>query len=160
MFKVLVVDDDATLRMTVSAALGEADYEVDQAQDGEDAVNKVNARPYNLVVMDVNMPRMNGIDALKHIKAYDPTIIVIILTAFSNVKDAVAAIKEGAYNYLEKPIRADNLVAMVDRALKAHNMVKSVSYSAPRVKLPTGDFVGESNEMKKVFNVIEKLSYN
>lgn len=159
MFKVLVVDDDNGLRLTVSSALGDASYLVDQAQDGEEAINKVRANSYNLVLLDVNMPRLNGIDALKQIKAYDPSIIVIMLTAYSNVRDAIEATREGAYNYLEKPIKAENLVYLIDKALKAHNMVKSISFSAPVVKLPGGTtFIGQSSGMKKVFNVIDKLS--
>ncbi len=159
MFKVLVVDDDSGLRLTVSHALGEADYIVEQAQDGEEAINKIRADNYDLVLLDVNMPRLNGIEALKQIKAYDPSIIVIMLTAYSNIRDAVEATREGAYNYLEKPIKAENLVYFVDKALKAHSMVRSVSFSAPVVQLPGGTtFVGQSSEMKKIFNVIEKLS--
>lgn len=159
MFKVLVVDDDSGLRLTVASALGEASYQVDQAQDGEEAVNKVRANAYNLVLLDVNMPRMNGIEALKQIKAYDPSIIVIMLTAYANIRDAIDATKEGAYNYLEKPIKAENLVYLIDKALKAHSMVRSISFSAPVVNLPGGTtFVGQSSEMKKVFNIIDKLS--
>ena len=138
MFKVLVVDDDSGLRLTVTSALGEANYSVDQAQDGEEAVNKVRAIGYNLVLLDVNMPRMNGMECLKQIKSYDPSIVVIMLTAYSNVRDAIEATKEGAYNYLEKPIKAENLVYMIDRALKAQSMVKSIPLSAPVVKLPNG----------------------
>jgi two-component system response regulator HydG len=159
MFKVLVVDDDAALRGTVAAALQEHHYSVDTATNGEEAVNRVKAGRYQLVVMDVNMPGMNGIQALKEIKAYDPSIIVLILTAFSNIPDAVEATKEGAYNYLEKPVKSENLVYLVDKALKAHNMVKSLSYSAPVIRLPGGsEFVGQSSEMKRVFGVIEKLA--
>ncbi|MEN9722987.1 MAG: hypothetical protein RJB38_973 [Pseudomonadota bacterium] len=158
-FKVLVVDDDADLRLTVSAALSESDYQVEQACDGEEAVNKVQAGRYNLVLMDVNMPRLSGIDALKEIKAYDPSLIVIMLTAFANVRDAIESTKQGAYNYLEKPIKADNLVYMVDKALKAHSLVKSVAFSAPVFRMPNGtEFVGQSSEMKRVFSVIDKLS--
>src|SRR6185312_2113056 len=159
MFKILVVDDDADLRLSVSSALSESHYRVDQAKDGEEAVNRVRAGSYQLVLLDVNMPNMSGLEALKEIKAYDPSIIVIMLTAYSNVRDAIEATKEGAYNYLEKPIKAENLVYLVDKALKAHNLVKSISLSAPVVKLPGGTtFVGQSSEMKKVFNVIDKLS--
>src|SRR6185295_8865730 len=159
MFKVLVVDDDADLRLSVSSSLTENHYLVDQAKDGEEAVNKVRAGNYNLVLLDVNMPRMGGMDALREIKAHDPSIIVIILTAFSNVSDAVMATKEGAYNYLEKPVKAENLVYMVDKALKAHNLVRNMSLSAPTFKLPNGtDFIGQSTEMKRVFSVIDKLS--
>jgi len=159
MFKVLVVDDDADLRLSVSSALSESHYAVDQARDGEEGVNRIRAGKYDLVLLDVNMPRMSGMEAIKEIKSHDPSIIVIMLTAFSNVRDAVEATKQGAYNYLEKPIKAENLVYLVDKALKAHSMVRNLTLSAPVFKLPGGtDFIGQSNEMKKIFSVIDKLS--
>jgi DNA-binding NtrC family response regulator len=159
MFKVLVVDDDADLRMTVSSALSENHYSVEQARDGEEAVNRVRAGKFDLVLLDVNMPRLSGMEALKEIKAHDPSIIVIMLTAFSNVRDAVESTKEGAYNYLEKPIKAENLVYLVDKALRAHRMVKNIALSSPMIKLPNGtEFIGQSTEMKRVFGVIDKLS--
>src|ERR1700745_2781797 len=159
MFKVLVVDDDADLRLSVASALTENNYLVDQAKDGEEAVNRVRAGNYKLVLLDVNMPNLSGLEALKEIKAHDPSIIAIMLTAFSNVRDAVEATKEGAYNYLEKPIKAENLVYLIDKALKAQHMVRNLSLSAPVFKLPNGtDFIGQSTEMKRVFSVIDKLS--
>lgn len=159
MFKVLVVDDDHDLRNTVASALAENHYHVDQAQDGEEGVTRTKAGQYDLILMDVNMPKMSGLVALKEIKAHDPSIIIIILTAFSNIHDAVEATKEGAYNYLEKPIKAENLVYMVDRALKARNMVHHARLSAPSVDLGNGqDFIGQSSEMKKIFSVIDKLA--
>lgn len=159
MFKVLVVDDDADLRLSVASALSENNYIVDQAKDGEEAVNRIRASRYDLVLLDVSMPRMTGLEALKEIKAHDPSIIAIMLTAFSNVRDAVEATKEGAYNYLEKPVKAENLVYIVDRALKAQKMIKNMSLSAPVLKLPNGtDFIGQSSDMKRIFGVIDKLS--
>jgi len=159
MFRVLVVDDDADLRLSVASALSENHYIVEQATDGQEAVNRVQAGKFDLVLLDVNMPNMSGIEALKEIKAHDPSIIAIILTAFSNVRDAVEATKQGAYNYLEKPIKAENLVYLINNALKAKNMVKSMSYSAPVIGLPNGtEFVGQSSEMKKIFSVIDKLA--
>lgn len=159
MRKILVVDDDADLRMTVSSALSEGQYEVDQATNGEEAVTRIQAGQYDLVLMDVNMPKMSGIEALKEIKAHDPSVIVIILTAFSNIRDAIEATRLGAYNYLEKPIRSDNLVYMVDQAFRSQNMVKALSYSAPVFSLPGGnEFVGQSSEMKKIFSVIDRLA--
>jgi two-component system response regulator HydG len=99
MFRVLVVDDDSSLRLTVASALSENHYLVEQAQDGEEAIRRVRAGKFDLVLLDVNMPKISGLQALKEIKAHDPSIIVLILTAFSNVRDAVEATKEGAYNY-------------------------------------------------------------
>ncbi len=158
MFKVLVVDDDRDLRNTVGSALSEGSHEVDYASDGEEAVNRVRAGKYDLVLLDMNMPRMNGSEALKEIKAHDPSIIVILLTAFANVRDAVETTRDGAWNYLEKPIRAENLVALVDRALRARNLVKNVALSAPQVRLPGGsEFVGQSTGMQRIFSIITKL---
>jgi two-component system response regulator HydG len=159
MRKILVVDDDTDLRMSVVSALTDSQYQVDQASDGEEAVNRVRASQYDLVVLDVNMPRMTGIEALKEIKAHDPSIMVVMLTAFSNIRDAVEATRLGAYNYLEKPVKSENLVYMIDQAFRSQNMVKSLSYSAPVFNLPSGnEFVGQSNEMKKIFSVIDRLA--
>ena len=157
--RILVVDDDSDLRSTVAASFSEADFQVEQASDGEEALNRIRAGKFDIVLLDVNMPRLSGLQALKEIKAFDPSIIVIILTAYSNVRDAIEATREGAYNYLEKPIQSDNLVYLVNRALKAHTMVKSIQLSAPVFQLPNGtDFIGQSDEMKKIFSVIYKLA--
>jgi len=145
--------------MSVASALSESNYLVDQAQNGEEAVNRVRAGKYSFVLLDVHMPHMTGLEALKEIKAHDPSIIVIMLTAFANVRDAIEATRNGAYNYLEKPIKADNLVYMVDKAIKAHNLVRNVSLAAPVIRLQNGsEFVGQSNEMKRIFSVIDKLA--
>lgn len=159
MYKVLVVDDDNALRMTVSSALSAGDFLVDQASDGEEAVTRVMAGKYDLVLLDVNMPRLSGLEALKQIKKFDSRIIVIILTAYSNIKDAVEAVRVGAYNYLEKPIKSDDLVALVERALRAHNLIKAAGLSAPSL---TGnsdrEIVGSSHEIKRIFSLIEKVA--
>ena len=161
MHKVLVVDDDKVLQQSVKQALEYHHFNVDVADNGKQAVGAVYREKYDLVVMDVNMPEMDGLEALMEIKKHDSSIIVLILTAYSNVSDAVKAVKEGAFNYLEKPITSDNLVALIKRALKARSMVETTAFSAPTLSL--GDdaddkFVGESNSMQKVFDVITKLA--
>ncbi|MBT4792206.1 MAG: sigma-54-dependent Fis family transcriptional regulator [Halobacteriovoraceae bacterium] len=161
MHKVLVVDDDKVLQQTVKQALEYHYFKVDVADNGKEAVGAVYREKYDLVVMDVNMPEMDGLEALTEIKKHDSSIIVLILTAYSNVSDAVRAVKEGAFNYLEKPITTDNLVALIKRALKARSMVETTAFSAPTLSLGNdGDdkFVGESNSMQKVFDVISKLA--
>jgi DNA-binding NtrC family response regulator len=163
MHKVLVVDDDKVLQQSVKQALEYHHFVVDVADNGKEAVNKVYGQKYDLVVMDVNMPEMDGIQALTEIKKHDPSVIVLILTAYSNVTDAVKAVKEGAYNYLEKPITSDNLVALIKRALKARSMVETLTFSSPTLSIgetstSKDKFVGESNAMKKVFDVISKLA--
>ncbi len=163
MHKVLVVDDDKVLQQSVRQALEYHHFVVDVADNGKEAVGKVYREKYDLVVMDVNMPEMDGIQALTEIKKHDSSMIVLILTAYSNVTDAVKAVKEGAYNYLEKPISGENLVALIKRALKARSLVETTAFSAPLISLGENSnsndkFVGESNSMKKVFDVISKLA--
>ena len=160
MHRVLVVDDDKVLQDSVKQALEFHHFRVDTADNGKEALSAVYREKYDLVVMDVNMPEMSGMEALVEIKKYDPSIIVLILTAYSNVGDAVKAVKEGAFNYLEKPITSDNLVALIKRALKARSLVETSIFSAPSLSLGTGDdkFVGESDVMQKVFGVISKLA--
>ncbi|MBT7611418.1 MAG: response regulator, partial [Bacteriovoracaceae bacterium] len=97
MHRVLVVDDDKVLQDSVRQALEFHHFFVDVADNGKEALNQVVKNDYDLVVMDVNMPEMDGIQALTEIKKYDPAIIVLILTAYSNVSDAVKVVKEGAY---------------------------------------------------------------
>ncbi len=160
MLKVLVVDDDAGLRMTVKNTLSTIDYfDIDEAFDGVNALEKVQANQYNIVILDVDMPRMSGLEALKKIKQHDPSIIVLILTAYSNVNDAIEAVKNGAYNYISKPIKQEDLVEIVDNALSAHKMVADVAASAPILNMDEGKkIIGNTSQMKKVFNIIDRLS--
>jgi len=159
MFKVLVVDDDAGLRLSVQAALAATGrFEVDEAFDGVNAVEKVKAKTYNMVLLDVDMPRMSGLEALKVIKEHDPSIIVLILTAYANIDDAVRAVKEGAFNYVSKPIKSEDLVAMVDRAINAYSLISQATASFPMQVEPGREIIGHTSQMKKVFNVIMRLS--
>lgn len=159
--KVLVVDDDKVLQQSVRQALEYHQFQVQTADNGREALQAVYREKFDLVVMDVNMPEMDGLQALTEMKKHDQSLIILILTAYSNVNDAVRAVKEGAYNYLEKPISSENLVALIKRALKARSLVETSMLSAPTVQTEGGkedQFVGQSGEMQKVFSVIAKLA--
>ncbi len=160
MLKVLVVDDDAGLRLTVKNTLSAIDYfDIDEAFDGVNALEKVMKENYNIVILDVDMPRMSGLEALKKIKQHDPSIIVLILTAYSNVDDAIQAVKNGAYNYLSKPIQQEALVNIVENAISAHKMIADVAASAPILNMDEGKkIIGKTSHMRKVFNIIDRLS--
>lgn len=159
MYKVLVVDDDASLRLSVkSTLLATERFEIDEAYDGLDAVDKVKNNNFNMVLLDVDMPRLSGLDALLQIKQHDPSIIVIIMTAFANIDDAVRAVKEGAYNYVSKPVRGEELISMVDNAIQAHDLISDVAVSAPILMESGRKIIGNTAQMKKVFNIINRLS--
>ena len=157
----LIVDDDETLRLTLRLALEAHDYEVEEACDGEEAVNKVLASPqkYSVVILDINMPRMNGLIALQTIREINPQIFCLILTAHSDIKDAVTAIKNGAYDYVEKPVETERLLSLLDSAKNANALVEVAAFSAPQLEFPEGrTMIGGSTEIKRVFAVINKLS--
>lgn len=159
MLKVLVVDDDQGLRFSVRETLAQAGgFEIDEAFDGLNAVEKIRAQHYDLVLLDVDMPRLNGLEALKLIKEHDPSTVVLIMTAYASIDDAVRAVKEGAYNYLSKPVKGDELVKLVEKALSAQSMISAVAASAPIMMEAGRKIIGNTGEMQKVFNIINRLS--
>lgn len=160
MLKILVVDDDSGLRMSVKSVLQSAPnkYQVEEAFDGIDALEKVKNGNFDAVILDVDMPRMNGLEALRKIKEFQPGIIVMMLTAHATIDHAVLAVKEGAYNFLSKPVHGDMLVALLNKAVEAHRLISSVAVSAP-VMLDHGrKIIGNTAQMQKVFNIVYRLS--
>ena len=160
MINVLVCDDDPGLRLSVKNTLeSTGKFTADEAFDGINALDKIKAGSYNMVILDVDMPRMNGIKTLSAIKEMDPSMVVLIMTAYANINDAVTAVKEGAYNYISKPMKSDELVELVNKALAAYNLVSEVVASAPQLSTEQGrKIIGSNTQMRKVFNVIHRLS--
>ncbi|MBC7741642.1 MAG: sigma-54-dependent Fis family transcriptional regulator [Bdellovibrionaceae bacterium] len=164
MLKVLVVDDDQALRLSVRSALESTKkFSVEEAFDGINALEKVKAAPvntraYDIVILDVDMPRLNGLGALKAIKEHDPGIIVLILTAHATVEAAVQSVRDGAYNFLSKPISSDELIALIDKAITAHTLISTLAVSSPVFVDEGRKIIGNTSQMQKVFNVIHKLA--
>lgn len=165
MLKVLVVDDDQALRLSVRSALETSSnkFQVEEAFDGVNALEKVKAAPagtraYDIVILDVDMPRMNGLNALKAIKEHDPGIIVLMLTAHSSLEVAVQAVRDGAYNFLSKPISSEELIKLLDKAVNAHTLISTLAVSSPVFVDEGRKIIGNTSQMQKVFNVIHKLA--
>jgi two-component system, NtrC family, response regulator HydG len=159
MLKVLVADDDQGLRLSVKSALANTNrFQVEEAFDGINAVEKIKAGQFDIAILDVDMPRLNGLEALKQIKEHNPGIVVIVMTAFATIDHAVQAVKDGAYNYLSKPMQGDDLIALIDRAMAAMNMISNVAASSPVLMEGGRKFIGNNTQMQKVFNIIHRLS--
>ena len=118
---VLVVDDDNHMRIALRESLARAGYNVSVAQDGKEALARIAGSLYDLVITDVKMPHVTGIDLLKEIKDTSPLLPVILITGYGTVQDAVKVIKEGAYDYIQKPFNTDTLYGVVKRALGVNN---------------------------------------
>jgi len=115
---VLVVDDDDTHRTMLRTLVGGWGYDVEEADDGSAAIAKVEERPFDLILMDVRMLKVSGLEALERIKAFNPAIPITIMTAYSSVETAVEALKKGAYDYLTKPLDFDKLRLTLERAME------------------------------------------
>ncbi len=162
--KALIVDDEPELRKSVESilrsVLSDYDWTIIEAENGKTAVEAVHAQSFDLVLMDVRMPEMNGLDALRAIKEIDPRIFVVIMTAHSNLQDAVTAIKYGAFDYTEKPIEPAKLVDLVKRAIETKEMVSNIVLSNPILDDDVDSkFVGASEKMREVFNLIDRLAH-
>ncbi|RPH49221.1 MAG: sigma-54-dependent Fis family transcriptional regulator [Desulfobacteraceae bacterium] len=116
--KILVVDDDTAHRTMLRALIVGWGYDVAEADDGSTAVAEVRIKPYDLVLTDVRMLKVSGVEALREIKSFNPAVPVIIMTAYSSVESAVSAIKDGAYDYLTKPLDFDKLKLSLERAME------------------------------------------
>ena len=115
-FKILITDDDLDLRELLIEAVRNWDYDADVARDGEEALKKLMMEHYDLVVCDLMMPGMDGLALLKKIKELDQDILVIIITGYATIETAVKAIESGAYDYIAKPFRLDELMIVIKNA--------------------------------------------
>ncbi|MCK9362542.1 MAG: sigma-54 dependent transcriptional regulator [Syntrophales bacterium] len=119
---VLVVDDDVSHRTMLKTLLGDWGYEIAEADDGGSAVAMARSRPFDLILMDVRMIKMSGLEALAGIKDFNPALPIIIMTAYASVETAVEALKKGAYDYLTKPLDFDELRLTMERAMEHRSL--------------------------------------
>ncbi len=160
--RILIVDDELELRKSIITILQNSipDYciEIEEAENGLEAIQKIFQNDFDLVLMDVKMPELDGLSALTKIKENDPQTFVVLMTAHANLQDAIQAIKEGAYDYLEKPVDPLKLIEIVKKSNDARNMVSDLALSNPIFDDDIdSEFVGKSQKMKEVFGLIYKL---
>lgn len=124
--RILIVDDEENLRRVTQLRLQQAGYEVATAPDGDSALALLQKAPQDLVITDLRMPGISGLDLLRSVKDAYPETIVVVFTAFGTIESAVEAMKEGAYDYLIKPVNADALKMVVTRALDHHRLQQEV----------------------------------
>ena len=156
---ILVVDDDFGHRHMLETIMKGWGYHVESAEDGSEAVEIIRSRPFDLVLMDVRMATMDGIEALGKIKDYNPAIPVLIMTAYSSIESAVQALKAGAYDYLTKPLDFDALKLSVERALE-HTKLKEENLALKeqlrtRVSL---NIIGKSAPMKELMEMVSMVA--
>jgi len=157
--RILIVDDDEGTREALEVIL-EDDYDVACVADGRVALDKLNREAFDLVLLDLIMPGMDGIETLKRIKAYDKQIDVIMVSATDRAREATAAITSGAYDYITKPFDANAILSAIERALQKRSLEQEVRYLRSEVALRFDEtrIIGESRPMKEVFSLINKVA--
>jgi len=158
--RVLVVDDDAGHLSVVQTVIKSWGYNVEGTDDGTKAVEKAKDKPFDLIVMDVRMAEMSGIEALKLIKGYNPAIPILIMTAYSSVESAVEALKAGAYDYLTKPLDFDVLKLTIERALD-HTSLRAENLGLKeklRSSYDLANIIGKSQPMKELIEMVSMVA--
>jgi DNA-binding NtrC family response regulator len=160
MERILVVDDDLEIREGVADVLRQAGYHVDEAKDGKKAIKCIETGSYDLVLTDLNLPKANGMKVLRHVLDESPDTICIILTGFGTIKGSVEAIKMGAFDYISKPVKSDEIVIVVEKALKFRRLEREniLLKQQLRKKYQFENFIGDSKPIQKVFELIEKVA--
>src|SRR6266403_3836450 len=152
---VLVVDDDPGVRESFRLIL-EDHYDVVDAPDGLGALETVRASAVDLVLLDIRVPGMDGIEVLERIKALDEGIEVILVTAVKTVRTAVAAMKLGAFDYLTKPFEEDELLSLSRRALEKRSLEREVAFLRAELARTqeSDEMVGQHPAMQKLYRLI------
>lgn len=158
--KVLVVDDEVAIRDSLKLVLEDEGYETLVAADGEEALHKIEENDLDIVLTDIKMPKLDGIELLEKGRHLSPNTFFIIMTAFASVDTAIDALRKGAYDYLIKPVEFDDVLIRIKRLLEFQKASLENKVLRQRVSAPDGyqDIIGDSEPMKKVFDVIDKIS--
>lgn len=158
--KILVVDDEHLIRWSLEQNLKKQGYDVTQAASGEDALALVSEDSPDIVLLDIQLPGINGLDVLEKIKEIDENIIVIMITALGVVETAVKAMRIGAHDYINKPFNLDELAIIIKKALETGELKKEVAHlrSEQSKKFGLSNIIGGSRHMASVLGMVDKVA--
>lgn len=153
--KILVADDDKNLRKILKIELSEEGLNVEEAESGTKAIDLLDKNDYDVLLLDLNMPGLGGMDVLEKVKAGEVPIEIIVLTGHSTVPTAVQAMKLGAYDFLLKPISPDAIELVVERVAEVIRLRQEVKQFRSDVANSYQNIVGKSSKMKQIYDLIE-----
>jgi len=157
---ILVVDDKDSMRNMLTETLTDEGYRVDCAPDGRRALELVRNKSYDLVLTDLKMPDVDGLEVLGNVNAIDSDTAVIVMTAYGTIEDAVAAIKKGAYDFITKPFDTDHLCVLVNRALENRRLVAENTLLRQELLAGHGfsNIIGQNEKMVEISGLIQKVA--
>ncbi|OGP99749.1 MAG: Fis family transcriptional regulator [Deltaproteobacteria bacterium RBG_19FT_COMBO_60_16] len=156
--RILFIDDDKAGREVALFNLRRAGYELTPAADGQEGLSLFSPEKFDLVITDVKMPGISGIDVLRRIRAQAPEVPVLVITAFGNVETAVEAMKEGAYDFIGKPFHRDQILLSVERALERRRLATEVRMLRIRASGVEREIIGSSSDMKRLLEISDRVS--
>ena len=158
--RILTVDDEKNILRVVSTTLKNEQYDVTTAQSAEEAIERFGQGGFDLVITDLKLPGQSGLDLLSYVKAQEPDMPVIMITAFGTIENAVEAMKKGAFNYLTKPVNPDELLTVVREAAEKYSLKRENRSlkSELKQKYAFGSIIGKSAAMQEVFDTIRMVS--
>jgi DNA-binding NtrC family response regulator len=158
--RLLIVDDELIVRESLGNWLKEEGYSVDTSDSGHDALKKLKAKSYDLVIADVKMPGMDGIELLERCKKMEPDLQVLVMTAYASVDTAVQAMKNGAFDYIVKPFNPEDVSQIIHRALKFKLLEKENILLRKELEKKYGidEIIGKSKKMEEIFDLIRTVA--
>ncbi|RJP68916.1 MAG: sigma-54-dependent Fis family transcriptional regulator [Ignavibacteriales bacterium] len=158
--KVLIVDDEKVIRDSLEVLLKDEGYKAETAPDGEEALAKIKAENYDIIITDIKMPKIDGIELMQQAKNLSPDSFFIIMTAYASVNTAIEALRQGAYDYLIKPVEFDDVILRLKRLISYKRLISENVSLRQRLSSEAGfqNIIGKSEPMKKVFDLITRVA--
>ncbi|MBE7443897.1 MAG: sigma-54-dependent Fis family transcriptional regulator [Planctomycetia bacterium] len=160
MFNILIIEDQKNMRESLVIAFKRAGYNTDSVESGEKAVELQKDHSYDLVVVDLKMETMDGLEVLSHIKHVNPSTEVVVMTAFGTIDSAIQAMRKGAYDYVTKPFQLSDILSVVERALEKKCLSEKVDnlQKETRENYKFGGIIGNSPVMMRLLNILVELT--
>lgn len=158
--KILIVEDENSMREVLKILLEGESYEVTSASDGLEGISHIDKDIFDLVITDIKMPGADGFEVLKKVKNISPGTVVIMITAFGTTEAAIEAMKLGAYDYIHKPFKIDEIRLIVKKAIEKKRLSEEVSLLRDKVKITyrLENIIGQSTKMQELFRLVPKVA--
>jgi len=159
-YNILVIDDEEIVRNSMREWLEQGGYRVYLASDGEEGLRLIKEKGLNIIIVDLILPGMDGLEVFREAKKINPNIYAIFITAYGTVESAVIAMKEGAYDFIEKPFCPERIELLIKKIIEHHNLTQENIALKERLqkRYKFEDIIGKSNKMQKVFELIKTVS--
>lgn len=157
MSKILIIDDERAIRSSLKDILEYEKYKIEEAVDGFDGIEKLEKNTYDLVLCDIKMPKIDGMEVIEKLQNIAPETPIVMISGHGTIETAVEAVKKGAFDFIQKPLDLNRLLVTVRNALDKNNLVQETKVLKKKIS-KTFDMVGESDSIKKVQEMIEKVA--